>query len=359
MGPRGCRLEKQAGSFIYFIWDQAYIIRFHPAIHDLIIDIGNRRIYIFRVRKTERLLYILSLLRLNRRLRASDLARKCGVTERTIYRDIISISAANIPIYFDGGYKLLHDGFLPPTNLSAHEAGFLLGFLKSPLFEKGKPFRETARRIIEKIEITEEGKDAKGSINIGVASTEKSDNHKLTSSVENAIREKRNIIIFYESLKGEKTKRKISPYAMAFRKSAWYLVGHCHLRNDIRTFRLGRIQSVRLSPERFQTPDNFSIEEYFQNSWGVYKGKLTKFKVKFSGQAAVLVRTSKHQPYEEISELEDGSIVYETTVSGREEFIRWILGFGPEAEILEPLSARRKIKQILDSASENYEGERS
>jgi predicted DNA-binding transcriptional regulator YafY len=294
-------------------------------------------------------------LRLNRRLKASDLARKCGVTERTIYRDIISISAANIPIYFDGGYKLLHDGFLPPTNLSAHEAGFLVSLLKSPLFEKGRPFRETARKILDKIEVTDESKNATGSIAIGVTSTERSHSHKLTSSIENAIREKRNITIFYESLKSEKTKRKISPYAMAFRKSAWYLVGHCHLRDDIRTFRLGRIQSVRLSPERFQTPDNFSIEEYFQNSWGVYKGKLTKFKVKFSGQAAVMVKTSKHQPYEEITELEDGSIIYETTVSGREEFIRWILGFGPDAELLEPQSARREIKRILDSASENYE----
>ncbi len=318
------------------------------------IDIEKRRIYIFPVRKTERLLYILSLLRLNRRLRASDLARKCGVTERTIYRDIISISAANIPIYFDGGYKLLHDGFLPPTNLSAHEAGFLLSLLKSPLFEKGGPFRETARRITEKIEVTDESKNASGSIAIGVVSTEKSINHKLTSSVENAIREKRNITISYESLKGEKTKRKISPYAMAFRKSAWYLVGHCYLRDDIRTFRLGRIQTVGLSREKFQMPENFSIEEYFQNSWGVYKGKLTKFKVKFSGQAAVMVKTSKHQPYEEITELKDGSIIYETTVAGREEFIRWILGFGPEAEILEPQSARKEIKKILDSALENY-----
>lgn len=311
------------------------------------------------MRKTERLLYILSLLRLNRRLKASDLARKCGVTERTIYRDIISISAANIPIYFDGGYKLLHDGFLPPTNLSAHEAGFLLSLLKSPLFEKGRPFRETARQILDKIEVTDESKNVTGSITIGVASTERPHNHKLTLSIENAIRERRNITIYYESLKSEKTKRKISPYAMAFRKSAWYLVGYCHLRSDIRTFRLGRIQSVRLSPERFQTPDNFSIEEYFQNSWGVYKGKLTKFKVKFSGQAAVLVRTSKHQPYEQITELEDGSIIYETTVSGREEFIRWILGFGPDAEILEPQSARKEIKNILDSAVEKYEQERS
>ena len=57
--------------------------------------------------------------------------------------------------------------------------------------------------------------------------------------------------------------------------------------------------------------------------------------------------------------MEDGGIVYETTVSGREEFNRWILGFGPAAEILEPQSARREIRKILDSAYQNYEQERS
>ena len=112
---------------------------------------------------------------------------------------------------------------------------------------------------------------------------------------------------------------------------------------------------MRISPERFEPPEDFSIERYFENSWGVYKGKLTKFKVKFTGQAAVIVKTSKHQPYEEIKEQPDGSIIYEATVSGREEFIRWVLGFGPEAELLEPLSARQEIKRIVSGSMQNYE----
>jgi predicted DNA-binding transcriptional regulator YafY len=306
------------------------------------------------MRKTERLLYILSLLRTHHRLKASDLARKCGVTERTIYRDIISISAANIPIYFDGGYRLLHNGFLPPSNLSPHETGFLMSLLRSPMFGKGKPFQETARRIADKIEVAAEEESNERSIDIGVISTERSENHRHTRAIENAVREKRNIIVGYESLKGEKTERKISPYAMAFRKHAWYLVGYCHLRDDIRTFRVGRIQSVRLSRERFEIPDDFSIEKYFSASWGVYRGKLTKFRVKFTGEAAVIVKTSQHQQYEEIEERNDGSIVYTTVVAGRVEFIRWVLGFGSEAEILEPAGARREVAGIADDILRKY-----
>ena len=306
------------------------------------------------MRKTERLLYVLSLLRTRHRLKASDLARKCGVTERTIYRDITSISAANIPIYFDGGYKLLHDGFLPPSNLSPHETGFLLSLLKSPMFGKGKPFQETARRIADKIEVSEGSNAEKTSIDIGVVSTERAENYKHARSIEKAVQEKKNITVSYESLKGEKTERKISPYAMAFRKHAWYLVGYCHLRNDIRTFRVGRIDDVRISKDRFEIPPDFSVEKYFKASWGVYRGQLTKFKVRFSGQAAVIVKTSQHQQYEEIEELERDVIIYKAVVAGRVEFIRWVLGFGNEGEILEPLSARKEIKAILESALERY-----
>ncbi|RME19381.1 MAG: HTH domain-containing protein, partial [Candidatus Zixiibacteriota bacterium] len=45
--------------------------------------------------KSDRLLYILNLLRTRRNLNAARLAEECGVTERSIYRDIISLSEAN------------------------------------------------------------------------------------------------------------------------------------------------------------------------------------------------------------------------------------------------------------------------
>jgi len=71
--------------------------------------------------KYDRLLHILNLLRSRRSLRARDLARECGVTERTAYRDVLSLSSANVPIYFDDGYKLLSNAFLPTLNLTKEE----------------------------------------------------------------------------------------------------------------------------------------------------------------------------------------------------------------------------------------------
>lgn len=306
------------------------------------------------MKKTERLLYILSVLRTSHRLRACDLARRCEVTERTIYRDIISISEANIPIYYDGGYKLLHNGFLPPGNLTAHEAGFLLSLLQSPIFSSGKLYHETIRRISDKIKGSEAALLEIPAVNIGPVSTERPGNHKYAPRLEEAIRNRQLIKISYTSLKGQETTRKIAPYAICFRRHAWYLVGFCHLRKEVRTFRLGRVHSIEILPERFDIPKTFSIENYFAGSLGVYSGALTQFKVRFTGQSAIAIKTSQHHPNEKVTEEKDGSVIYEIAVAGTDEFLRWVLGFGAEAEVLEPECAREQLTDILKSALEKY-----
>ena len=306
------------------------------------------------MRKTERLLYILSLLRTSHRLRAIDLARKCNVTERTIYRDIISISAANIPIYFDGGYKLLHNGFLPPANLTSYETGFLLGLLKSPILTKNTISHEAAKRIIDKIACSNTPEPDSSIISIGSTDTEKPGDHKLAPILENAIRSSRLIIISYLSLKGENTCRKIAPYAICFRRHAWYLIGFCYLRSELRTFRVGRIGSIELSNERFHRPPDFSVEDYFGQSMGVYRGIPIAVKVRFSGEAAIAVRSSQHHPSERTNIEADGSLIYSAEISGSVEFIHWILGFGSGAEILEPESLREGVKNTLAAALDNY-----
>jgi predicted DNA-binding transcriptional regulator YafY len=122
--------------------------------YPLLFRCDKRRynLWLGNMRKSERLLYILSLLRSNKRLRAKELARKCVVTERTIYRDIISISCSNIPIYFDDGYKLLPQDSVAPNSFSSAEADFLISLLKNPLLPYSQPESQIVEQIINKIQ---------------------------------------------------------------------------------------------------------------------------------------------------------------------------------------------------------------
>ncbi|OGC89553.1 MAG: hypothetical protein A2W25_14400 [candidate division Zixibacteria bacterium RBG_16_53_22] len=102
--------------------------------------------------KSERLIFILSLLRSSKYLRAKDLALKCGVSERTIYRDIISISGINIPIYYENGYRLLNQEFMPPVNFTSSEANFLVTLLLPRVKYHRKNAHRIAERILDKLE---------------------------------------------------------------------------------------------------------------------------------------------------------------------------------------------------------------
>ena len=103
------------------------------------------------MRKLERLLYIVTLLKTNKRVMVKDLASRCGVSERTIYRDMNDISGSNIPIYYDNGYRLRSDSVTPPSCFTEKEAKFLLDLLSRSSIARNSKNVKTAERIVTKI----------------------------------------------------------------------------------------------------------------------------------------------------------------------------------------------------------------
>jgi predicted DNA-binding transcriptional regulator YafY len=106
------------------------------------------------MKKVERLLYILALLRRRKNLGATDLARRCGVSKRTILRDISTISSANIPIFYDSGYRLLHEDFLPPMSFTSEERKMLSEILDSYARLDHRANGSALRSIIAKLEVS-------------------------------------------------------------------------------------------------------------------------------------------------------------------------------------------------------------
>ncbi|MEW5925612.1 MAG: WYL domain-containing protein, partial [Candidatus Zixiibacteriota bacterium] len=95
--------------------------------------------------------------------------------------------------------------------------------------------------------------------------------------------------------------------------------------------------------------------EYFQNSWGVFSGKPVDVEVIFTGKAARVVSMSRHHRSEKVTNLDDGTVRYEVTVSGTEEICRWLMGFGGDAVVVKPLSLISEIQKRADSILKNYQ----
>jgi len=304
--------------------------------------------------KYDRLLFVLNLLRGRPGLSADQLARECEISERTIYRYITSLSSANIPIYFDKGYRLLSDAFLPPLNFTLDEYLIIKMALSSSVFMKESPLRKQAKNVLAKIEA-----------NLSTAVKKDLDKHedvtcidiKSTSSfskssvwfklIEQSILNLKSIKLVYESLKSGDNTREVDPYSLVFRRHAWYLVGLCHKRREIRFFRLDRIKQITLLDRNFQKKQGFSLTDFFKDSWELYQGEPVRVKIRFRGVGAKAVESGRHHSSEKITKLKDGSLIYEVKVNGIEEIGRWVLGFGEDAKVLEPKELREKIRLTL------------
>ncbi|SYZ73508.1 hypothetical protein TRIP_C21626 [Candidatus Zixiibacteriota bacterium] len=101
--------------------------------------------------KSERLLFIVNLFRVKKRITLEELARECEVSTRTVYRDLLSLSGLNIPIYFDDGYHLARDVSLPALNFTPDEQELLGYSLQSTVLSRSRYLRERLRNIELKI----------------------------------------------------------------------------------------------------------------------------------------------------------------------------------------------------------------
>ncbi len=312
--------------------------------------------------KSDRLFYILNLLRARRNLNAIVLARECGVTERSIYRDILSLSEANVPIYYDNGYKLATDNFLPPLNFTFDEYSCLKLALRSSPLSRTARYRSVLKRIRAKVEanlsgqVKEQKKTAVDATHIDIAvSQAKKRGERFHGRIEEAISNNQRLEVSYESINSGLTRRVVEPYFIIFKGRAFYFVAFCLLRNDFRTFRVDRIDQIKLLEEYFLHRPGINARDYFEGSWEVFSGDKVTVEVRFEGTAAKVILSGQHHPAEEVEKLSDHEVNYRVTVRGLEEIKRWILGFGDEAEVLAPERLRLQISDTANALSRKYE----
>jgi predicted DNA-binding transcriptional regulator YafY len=198
--------------------------------------------------KSDRLLLILNLLRTRRNLSASDLANECEVSERTMYRDIQALSEAGVPIYFDRGYKLLTDTFLPPLNFTINELLSLYIGLSSDPVQSLDSLRKSAKHALAKLEslmpekIRVDYEKAKEGITVEIKGRSFPQGVALTFEVlKQAMQSEKKTKLHYASGHSSEVVELV-PKALLYKRGNWHLVGL--VQHKIRLFRLDMIKSV-------------------------------------------------------------------------------------------------------------------
>jgi predicted DNA-binding transcriptional regulator YafY len=160
--------------------------------------------------------------------------------------------------------------------------------------------------------------------------------------------------INYHSVSSGEGVRLVDPYFIVFRGHAWYLLGYCHRRGEMRLFRIDRIHKVTITNSLFERDHKVTLEKYFESSWDVYSGGPVEIKLLLSGKAAVIVAEGKRHASQRVVKRKDGSVEYIVTVAGTEEILRWIIGFGGEARVISPPELADQVSRMAAEILKNY-----
>jgi predicted DNA-binding transcriptional regulator YafY len=301
---------------------------------------------------------------------ARAIADRIGVSVRTVYRDLDAMSLdADLPIWQDGGRWGLEQGaFLPPLALTLHEAMTL--FLAARVLAKTSDEHDTELIgafvklaqvlppvLADHIQATVDA----------FASTPRDERFtRVFRVLTEAWANRRVVAIEYEAGVYEATPRvrrtRVRPFAIepSALTHALYLMGYDEEREARRTFKVERIRSASMAPESFEPERGASPAEQLLRAWDVIADEEPQLVVvRFTPAVARRAAETRWHPSQDIEWQDDGSLLWRGRVAGTREIRIWILGWGAEVEVLEPLGLREEVAAELERAANAYARTRS
>ena len=290
-----------------------------------------------------RLFEIVYILLQKKKTTAKELADRFEVSTRTIYRDIETLSTANIPIYAskgkDGGIGLLDEYVLNKTILSEEEQNQILFALQGMKKVKGQDEKD----ILEKLSILF-NKKINDWIKIDFSNWGNVQEERF-DIIKSAILNKQLVEFTYYNSNGEESKRIVEPLQIWFKDKSWYLVSYCKLKQDYRIFKIARIKEVKMLQEHFER--ELPKEENEQ-----YNFKIIELELEIN--KAMTYRVYDEFESKEITKKQDGNFIIKVKYPESEWVYGYILSFGEYAKVLNPNYAKNIIKDKLEKTLKNY-----
>ncbi|WP_437194490.1 helix-turn-helix transcriptional regulator [Planctomicrobium sp. SH527] len=174
---------------------------------------------------------------------------------------------------------------------------------------------------------------------------------EIIDSLMIGIEERRITFLTYHSAKStEPLTYDVYPYGLVFHRGSLYLVAHSQQHDQIRTFKLDRVEDVQLETLKFQKPPDFDLQTYLQHSLGVFhvEGEPQRVVVRFSKEVARYVTEHRWHESQSLTKQSDGTLLAEFFLTSLEELKSWVLSFGSKAVVEEPQQLREQIQEELE-----------
>ncbi len=319
--------------------------------------------------RADRLLSILLLLQMHQRITARELAKRLEVSERTIHRDMEALGTAGIPVIaergINGGWSLLE---AYRTNLTGlNEAEIQALFLTQPnrlLTDLG--LHKAADAAIIKLLAAlpsisrRDAEYVHQRIHIDPASWHPTEeNISSLSILQQAVLQERKLLFTYQrdgNNASSTFERKVDPLGLVAKGSTWYLIAA--IENDIRSYRVSRIQTAQVLDEPCQRPQDFDLADYWAQSSTRFVANLPRYLVTVCIAPDLLEHIYHAGRYAKIESADppdaNGWMRLRLQFEQEEAACGYLLSFGPRVEIIEPLELREKVIALAKSVVEFY-----
>jgi proteasome accessory factor B len=287
-----------------------------------------------------------------------DYAR--GVEEsnqRKFERDKAELISLGIPIDYKTGNDLKKEGyiiekerlFLPEVEFSPKESSLLMLSAGAVLENETFPYRDQLESCLHKItSIQDPIQSAPPELSITYTSEDNSARAPWIHEIQDALERRKWIEIVYHAFTtGETKERRVDPYGLVFRRTNWTVIGWDHLRHDLRSFVLTRIQSLKVNPKRpgtadYEIPKRFSLKKYRdQQTW----------EFDYHSSIPVTIEVTQHRLPELLPQLRNAERVsprvFRLNVTNRSGLLSWLLSQKTDVRVLEPAEIQAEILEAV------------
>lgn len=312
--------------------------------------------------RSARLIKISQEIKTNPNRTPKELYETLGVSKEQFYRDRRLLEQLNFKFRFSRkkkAFEIIEDAYIPEYKLTITEilslAMSVRGIFISGDYTLAKSASDGMKKIISQLPESER-KVLTGIFQDLIIRKGMGCDPEILDRLGNAVKENRRILIDY--YKDSVIKRyTLDPYRIFFKNHALYLDAYSVERKSDRMFRVSRIKRVEFTildirHNRVIKPE---LIDKHKRAFSVFPGeKSTCVKVRFSSKASNHVKENPRHHTHKIIDLLDGGIIFEVEVAEPREVMWWALGWGDEAEILEPEWLRGEMVKTVRGMVEVY-----
>ena len=298
-----------------------------------------------------RLVSLLLLLQTRGQLTAAELADRLTVSVRTVHRDVESLADAGVPVEAvrgpAGGYRLAGGYRTRLTGLNADEAEAL--FVGGPAAELGLGEELAAARLkvlaAMPSELQERAARAARLFHLDTRGWFRAgDRVPHLPTIASALWSGCRLRLRYRE--GPRTvQRTVDPLGLVLKGGAWYLVARRSA--GMRVYRVSRVASARPLEQSVERPPGFDLATF----WSEWSRAFEEGRPRVEVTVRVSEDVRRRLPEERRIE-PDGRVVVAFESLG--DAYRQLLGFGADAEVLEPAELRDRIRETAAELAAVY-----